>query len=1282
MRELDELNAALRDCLGSDRESLRKRLGGLRRRVKAGQAIDRGLGALREAIVASAEKRAARVLNLPKPEFDDALPISARRDEIAVAIQKHQVVVVAGETGSGKTTQIPKICLSVGRGVDGLIGCTQPRRIAARAVAARVAEELKTPLGDKVGWKVRFTDKTGPEAAIKFMTDGILLAEMQRDRELRAYDTILIDEAHERSLNIDFLLGYLKQLLPRRPDLKVIITSATIDTARFSKHFGNAPVIEVSGRTYPVEVRYRPLLRDDSNGEDGEDRDLSTAILDAVDELEREDRQRGQTGDVLIFLPGEREIRDTAEALRKHHPPDTEVLPLYARLTPAEQNRVFQGHRGRRIVLATNVAETSLTVPGIRYVIDPGLARVARYSPHSKVQRLPIEKVSQASANQRKGRCGRVADGVCIRLYDEAGFLSRPAFTDPEIKRSSLAGVILRMADLGLGAVEAFPFVEPPERKQINDGYKLLEELGAVDGRHLTRIGRQLARLPLDPRLGRMVLAGAEQGALREVSIIAAALAVPDPRMRPAEKQQAADQKHAQWKQDDSDFLSYVAIWDAWHEQAKHLSNTKLRAWAKDNWLSWLRLAEWRDVHQQLFTVAREHGLTMNEEPAGYAPVHQALLTGLLGNIGLRDEQDVYVGARNIRFAIFPGSSQRKARPKWLMSAELLETSRLFAHNVAKIQPEWVEQLAGPLLKRSYSEPHWEKRAAQVAAYERVTLYGLPLVEKRRVNFGAIEPATARGIFIRQALVEGEFETRAPFFAHNRALIAEIEDLEARARRRDLLADEEALFAFYDELIPAHVHSGKSFESWRKKAEQDDPQRLFVSRETLLQRDTAHVGRDQYPDRVSVAGLELPLEYHFDPGQAVDGISVGVPLSALNLLKPEHFEWLVPGLLRDKLVALLRGLPKSLRKAFVPVPDYADALFEALDFGQGRLPEAISQQLLRMSGVRVALSDWDEGAIPEHLRINYKLLGDDGQIVAMGRDLAALQAEHGGIAQQSFAELPKVGLERVRLTSWDFGDLPDVVDLDQAGLTLHGYPALVDRGEYVDLVVFDDAGEAAVAHVRGCLRLYQLADAQKLKYLRKNPGFSKSACLHYAPIGRCADLGADMVDAVYLHTFGLAEPPRTQADFAARLAEGLGRLVGVSNELGRVVDESLSTYHELRKLLGGNLPATLSGTVKEVGEQAEELLKAGFISAMPPAWLRRLPVYVKALAMRLDKSRADPGRDEALAAQVRPFVMAIAEGRVPDADFRWLVEEFRVSLFAQGLRTVQPVSAKRLQALL
>ncbi|MCB1737845.1 MAG: DUF3418 domain-containing protein, partial [Gammaproteobacteria bacterium] len=658
------------------------------------------------------------------------------------------------------------------------------------------------------------------------------------------------------------------------------------------------------------------------------------------------------------------------------------------------------------------------------------------------------------------------------------------------------------------------------------------------------------------------------------------------------------------------------------------------------------------------------------------------LLTGLLGNIGLRDEQDVYVGARNVRFAIFPGSTQRKARPKWLMSAQLLETSRLFAHTVARIQPEWVERIAGALLKRSYSEPHWEQRPAQVAAFERVTLYGLPLVEKRRVNYGRIDPVTSRAIFIREALVQGAFQTRAPFFAHNRALIAEIEDLEARARRRDLLADEEALFGFYDALLPASIYSGKSFETWRKKVEQDDPKRLFLDRETLLQRGTDHLGRDQYPDQIPVAGLDLPLEYHFDPGKAVDGISVRVPLSALNLLRPEHFEWLVPGMLRDKLVALLRGLPKSLRKAFVPVPDYADALFEALEFGKGRLGEAMAAHLLRISGIRVGLSDWDENAIPEHLRINFKLCGDDGEIVAMGRDLGDLQARHGGKAQQSFAELPKIGLERERLSAWNFGDLPDRVDLDQAGMILHGYPALVDGGEYVDLRVFDDVAEAAREHARGCRRLYQLADAQKFKYLRRNPGFGKAACLHYAPIGQCRDLSADMSDAVYQHTFGLDAPPRTQAEFERRLKADMPRLIEVSNELGKAIDETLAQYHALRKALGGNLPPALLDAMSEIRSQAESLLAAGFISATPSAWTRRLPIYLKALLMRLDKARADPARDRGLAAQVRPFAQCVAEGRVPDADFRWLVEEFRVSLFAQGLRTVQPVSAKRLKALL
>lgn len=1293
---LNPLSKRIPECEGRRQREFKRRMQALRKRAREGKPIDRGLGQLESQISASVEARETRLAGVPKPEYDDNLPISARREEIAEAIRQHQVVVVAGETGSGKTTQIPKICLDVGRGVDGLIGCTQPRRIAARSVAQRVSQELKTEPGTAVGWKVRFNDHTGPNTYIKFMTDGILLAEAHGaggakqggDRFLNQYDTLIIDEAHERSLNIDFLLGYLKQLLPRRPDLKVIITSATIDTERFSKHFNNAPVIEVSGRTYPVELRYRPLQGED---EDDKDRDMQQAILDAVDELSHEGGISGKLGDVLIFLPGEREIRETAENLRKHHPPHTEILPLYARLTPAEQNKVFQSHSGRRIVLATNVAETSLTVPGIRYVIDPGVARISRYNPTSQVQRLPVEKVSQASANQRKGRCGRVAAGVCIRLYSGEDFNSRVEFTDPEIRRTSLADVILRMQSLKLGTVEAFPFIDPPERRQVRAGYKLLEEIGAVDANHqLTQVGRDLSRLPVDPKVGRMILAGAKNGVLREVLIIASALSVPDPRQRPADKRQAADQKHAQWKHEESEFLSFVKLWDGWQEQSKPLSNTQFRKWCQKNWLGYLRLREWRDIHSQLYTVVREHGMELNDpipvDEANYTAIHTALLSGLLGNIGLKDDKDVYVGARNLRFAIFPGSPVRKKRPRWLMCAQLLETSKLYALTVARIEPEWIEPLSKHLIKRSYQDPHWEKRPAQVAAYERVTLYGLPIIAKRRINFGPIDPVQSRELFIRDALVNGEYHTRAKFFHHNRDLVEEIKEMEAKQRRRDLL-EEEVLETFYEEKVPEGIYSGKSFDTWRKKVEREEPRHLFLSREDLLQRDTAHLGKSAFPDHIDWKGLHLSVEYHFDPGKSVDGINLVVPLSALNLMKPARFEWLVPGLLRDRLVELLRSLPKGTRKNFVPVPDFADALMEALDMNMANrgedLFEVIERQLLRMTGTAVPRGEWKPNSLSDHLRMNYKVVDEDGKVLDMDRDLTALQGRLGGRAKDSFANLPKIGVEHSNMTDWEAGDLEDQVDLEQGGVMLHGYPALVDQGDAVQVQVMDRKQDAEHAHALGLRRLFMLQSAKKIKYLRRNNGLTQQAALHYTAVGTSKELEEDLLNAVFDQAFRIAQDPvHKEADFHQRLEEGTAALAGVAQELGKKVSDLLLAHHQLRKTLTGKLPPQSLKTADLVRQHLDRLVYKGFIADTPVYWLSRLPVYLKAMISRLDKSKSDPDKDHQLQALVQPFLKAMEEDqRLRQSELRWMLEEFHVSLFAQGLRTVKPVSAKRLEKL-
>ncbi len=937
------LFAAIDQCMLADRHRLRMRL----RRLKG-----KPLSMIAAEIEVSQQKRQQRQANLPIPTYPEELPVSERRAEILAAIQEHQVVIVAGETGSGKTTQLPKICLDAGRGVTGLIGHTQPRRIAARSVAARIASELQSELGHAVGYKVRFSDHTRPESYIKLMTDGILLAESQTDRFLNQYDTLIIDEAHERSLNIDFLLGYLHQLLPKRPDLKLIITSATIDTERFSQHFSNAPIITVSGRTFPVEMRYRPLQAED---DDDQDRDIQQAICDAVDELARE----GQ-GDVLIFLPGEREIRETTETLRKHHPSHTEILPLYARLSASDQNKIFQSHKGRRIVLSTNVAETSLTVPGIRYVIDPGLVRLSRYSHRTKVQRLPIEKISQASANQRAGRCGRVGAGICIRLYSEDEFLARPEFTDPEIKRSNLASVILQMKSLQLGDIENFPFVEAPENRLVTDGYKLLEELGAVDARkQLTGSGRQLAKLPLDPRVARMVLAGKDENSLSEMLIIASALSVQEPRERPHDKQQKADEKHKAFVDDKSDFIAYINLWRIYHEQSKHLTNNKLRKWCRDNFISYMRMREWHDVHVQLKSVVRELGWTLNQQSVGFDALHRALLAGLLGNVANKNDKKEFTGARGIKLNIFPGSVLFKKAPKWIMAAELIETGRMYARTVAKIEPEWIETVAADLCKRSYFEPHWEKKPAAVMVYERLTLYGLLVNPRRKIHYGRINPVDARELFIRGALVEGEFNTRAGFFEHNRKMIADIEALEAKLRRRDVLVDDQVLFDFYDKRVPDDIFDGRRFEQWYKQTEQKQPKFLYLKKEDLMLHQAVAVTEVQFPNSLDIEGMTLKLDYHFEPSHAEDGVTLTVPLPALNLLRPQRFEWLVPGLLHEKICQLLKSLPKSIRRNFVPVPNFADACLEALAVTDSALLESLQKQLLRMTGVKITNMDWD-----------------------------------------------------------------------------------------------------------------------------------------------------------------------------------------------------------------------------------------------------------------------------------------------------------------------------------
>ena len=1250
---------------------------------------------------------------LPKPEFQADLPVNERRAEIAALIEKNQVVIVCGETGSGKTTQLPKICLELGRGAAGLIGHTQPRRLAARSVATRLAQELKTQVGAGVGVKIRFQDRSSPESWVKLMTDGILLAESQSDPYLSAYDTIIIDEAHERSLNIDFLLGYLKQLLAKRPDLKVVITSATIDAERFAQHFASngkaAPVIEVSGRLYPVDVRYRPVT---DLEKDDDERDLYDAIVDAADEL-----SRLGSGDILVFLPGEREIREAAEALRKHalarpglssaHAPD--ILPLFSRLSAGEQDRIFKPSGGqRRIVLATNVAETSLTVPGIRYVIDTGLARVKRYSYRNKVEQLQIEKVSQAAARQRAGRCGRVAAGVCIRLYDEADFNARPPFTDPEILRSSLAGVILRMKSLKLTDVERFPFIEPPPAKAIADGYALLQELGGLDeDNRLTRIGDALARLPLDPRIGRMLVAARDLGCLKEVLVIAAGLSVQDPRERPQERQQAADEKHKLFADEKSEFLSWWKLWNWFQNTVEHKkSNKQLVDTCHAHFLSYLRLREWREVHSQLHAMigelrAKDGGWKENEIPGSYEAIHQALLTGLLGNLGCKaDESGYYLGARGIRYLIHPSSPLQKKAGKWIMAAEITETTRLFGRCVARIEPDWLERVGAHLIKRQYFDAHWEKKSMQVAGWERTTLYGVVINPKRRIHYGPLAPAESREIFIRQGLVAEEideaFAKRWPFFQHNQKLIREIEHLEHKQRRQDVLVDDELIFAFYDSLIPEGIHNGATFDQWRKQAEQEDPKLLFLARDDLMRHSAAGVTTEAFPHHLKVGGIEYGLTYHFEPGSPRDGVTLTLPLAQLNQIPVHRMEWLVPGLLKEKLVQLIKTLPQKIRAKLVPVPEFVEEFIAATvgndkKMNQGLIPPLIDYILeargLNARGWAVTPDAFRPDALPAHFSMNYKLIDEHGRQLDMNRSLVQLRADWGREAKQEFAELHETPSEYTRLTDWTFGELPELMEVPVAGQTVIGYPALVDDGETVSLKVFDSAEEAAAVHRAGLLRLFMLQFREQVKYFDKNvPGLTQMA-MQYMALGSSDDLKQQIIDLTFERAC-LAEPlPTTPAAFKGRCGDSKARLGLIMQEVCRLVATVLTEWQGVSK----KLPAfkAHAAAVQDIEGQLKRLMGKRFVAETPFERLQHYPRYLKAIVIRLDKLKANPARDAQLMAEYGPLWSnyerrAIQLAKLATIDpqveqFRWLLEELRVGLYAQELRTPVPVSTKRLQ---
>jgi ATP-dependent helicase HrpA len=1289
--DVGELRRRLERVTLADAYRLGRRIDGVRRQ----RDLSRRASAL-EGIAKDLDRGEARLLQrlaaVPVVSYPDELPISGRRDDIAAAIRDHQVVVVAGETGSGKTTQLPKICLDLGRGVRGLIGHTQPRRIAARTVAERLANELDVPLGAAVGYAVRFADQVGDSTLVKVMTDGILLAEIQRDRDLRRYDTIILDEAHERSLNIDFLLGYLTRLLPKRPDLKLIITSATIDPQRFAEHFGGAPIIEVSGRTYPVEVRYRPLV--DLDKPKDEPRDQTEAVCEAVMELEDEG-----PGDILVFLSGEREIRDTADALNDLRLRDTEVLPLYARLSIAEQHRVFQPHPGRRVVLATNVAETSLTVPGVRYVVDAGTARISRYSARTKVQRLPIEPISQASAHQRAGRCGRVADGICIRLYSEDDYNGRPAFTEPEIQRTSLAAVILQMAALGLGEIERFPFVDPPDRRQIRDGLALLTELGALGNTagtsdskapRLTAVGRRLAQLPLDPRLGRMILAADEGGCVREVVIIVAALSIQDPRERPLDKQQAADEQHARFADPGSDFLAYLNLWTYLREQQKALSSSAFRRMCHREFLHYLRIREWQDVVAQLRQALAAIGIAVTSSPTERDRIHQSLLVGLLSHIGLKDAaRGDYQGARGARFAINPGSALFKSRPDWIMAGELVETTRLWARVCAKVDPAWAERAGAHLLVRNYSEPRWSAKQGAAIADERVTLYGVPLVAARPVQYARIDPTHARELFLRHALVQGEWRTHHRFWHANQDLIAELEDLENRARRRDIVADEDVIFDFYDERVPEFVVTTRHFDSWWKNAQREDPDRLTLTPEVLLDTDDQLPAAAAFPATWSVGSHDLVVTYAFEPGAANDGVTVHVPLTLLNQVDETPFTWQVPGLREELATALVRALPKALRRNLVPAPDRARLALGTLQVDPTRsFPAALARALTQMTGVVVPADAWEWERVPAHLRITFSVEDESGRALATGKDLAALRRAVGVELEQMVARVGS-NLERDGLRAWDFDALPRVVEATIGGHVVRGFPTLVDRGDSVSVRVVGSAAEQASSMRGGVRRLLLFGAPSPARLAATALDTRAKFAITHNPHGSVArlldDCVAAAVDALVGEGGGL---PWDAAAFERLQAYVSPKIAPTAREVIRVVAEILGTVQQIEVRVSALQAPTVARNVADARAQLGGLIYDGFVAATGRDRLRHLVRYLRALDHRLDVLPNDPARDLSNVTRVHAVADVYEKARAAAADdpaasaalddVRWMLEELRVSLFAQRLGTPQPVSEKRI----
>lgn len=1282
---LSAIASQLDELMLRDKQRLMRRIQGAKK-VKKTESQQAIADTLAIDLANAMQRVEARRAACPKITYPESLPVSQKKDDILAAIRDHQVVIVAGETGSGKTTQLPKICLELGRGIKGLIGHTQPRRLAARSVGDRIAHELDTSLGGAVGYKVRFNDQVSDTTLVKLMTDGILLAEIQQDRMLMQYDTLIIDEAHERSLNIDFILGYLRQLLPKRPDLKVIITSATIDPQRFSRHFNNAPIIEVSGRTYPVEVRYRPVVDD----ADDVDRDQLQAIFDAVDEMGRE-----SPGDILIFMSGEREIRDTADALTKLNLPHTEILPLYARLSASEQNRVFQSHHGRRIVLATNVAETSLTVPGIKYVIDPGTARISRYSFRTKVQRLPIEPISQASANQRKGRCGRVSEGICIRLYSEQDFLSRPEFTDPEILRTNLASVILQMTSLGLGDIAAFPFVEAPDKRNILDGVRLLEELGAVTTseqghQQLTPMGRQLAQLPIDPRLARMVLESQKHGAVREVMIITAGLSIQDPRERPSEKKQASDEKHRRFADKESDFMSLVNLWDHLKEQQKELSANQFRRQCKTDYLNYLRVREWQDIYTQLRQVVKELRIPINSVPGDFRGIHCSLLSGLLSHIGQKDaDKQEFTGARNARFAIFPGSALFKKPPKWTMVAELVETSRLWGRIAARIDPEWIEPLAQHLIKKSYSEPHWEKAQGAVMATEKVTLYGLPIVAARKVNYGSIDPQISRELFIRHALVEGDWQTRHAFFLANQRLRSEVEELEHKSRRRDILVDDETLFSFYDQRIGHDVVSARHFDSWWKKASREEPELLNFEKSMLIKDGAQGVSALDYPNFWHQGSFKLRLSYQFEPGTDADGVTVHIPLAILNQIEESGFDWQIPGIRRELIIALIKSLPKPIRRNFVPAPNYAEAFLGRATPLEMPLLESMERELRRMTGVTVSREEWQLDQVPDHLRMTFRVIDDKKKTLAEGKSLEALKTELKGQVQQTLSEVADDGLEQQGLHVWSFGSLPQSYEQKRGGYSMKAFPALVDEKDSVAIRLFETEQEQQQAMWQGSRRLLLLNIPSPIKYLHEKLPNKAKLGLYFNPYGKVLDLIDDCIacgiDSLIAKHGG---PAWSEEGFTQLHEQVRAELNDEVVSIARQVEQILTTANGINKRLKGRVDISLALALSDIKNQVGNLIYRGFVTATGAARLPDVERYLHAIERRLEKLAIDPHRDRAQMLKVEQVQQAWKQmlNKLPPQranepevkEIRWMIEELRVSYFAQQLGTPYPISEKRI----